>query len=549
MSLPISRRFAIVAATAAIPVALSLSGCSGSSAAAGKAPADLVIAANATTFTKNFNFLAPTNTSAPPGVDLLYETLIRLSPTNGWAPTGWLADKWEWANNGKRLTFTLGDKATWSDGTPLTSEDVKFTLDLSKKYPQLAQGVTGQIANVEAPNPTTVVIDYAAPAYASFKMFYHVHIFPKHIWDGKDPLTYTNPDPVGSGPFTLARFTPQQVTYALNTHYWHGQGNGVRNVVYKAVSSPDTIMQDLMSGTVDYAESPLVGNPFTDFVAKNPTVNHYWLPEPGADSAMLFNNAVAPTDNVHLRRALAAAIDPTQLIKLEPATSGTPANVTGVNEPAYTDWVAPEYRGKTVQQDPATATSELQASGYQVKDGVLTKDGKSFPLTLMTGAADPWGPALAQQFKQVLGLDVTVAPDADEYTKMQTGKYALAIVGPDVPGQGIPPGVSWNVAAPAKLGDMAGSNWARANSPEAQHLAQEVDATNDVEKQKQLVYQIERIMVDGKFTAPLSPYAWQIAYTTRHWTGWPDPKTPNAIPSNGRGDLITTLLALKPAAS
>lgn len=538
------RRVAAVIAAAALVVGISA--CSPTETVGGDAGSTLNIAYPATSFTENFNFLSPTNTSVPPGSDLVYETLIKLSPSTGFTPEPWLASAWNWNADGTELTWTLRDDVTWSDGEPFTSTDVAFTLGL-RSNPQLVMGNPGDITSVDTPDDTTVVVHYSEPSFAGFGRYYAVKILPEHLWASEDPTQFTDADPVGTGPFTVSDFGQQQVSYSLRDDYWGGESKGVQTVNYQAVATPDAILQNLLTGASDYAESALTGNPQSTFVAKDPEKNHFWLPTPGAGQALLFNNAVAPTNDVNIRQALYHALDAGKLVTLTPGNFATAANVTGLNEPAYTEWLDPQYRGVTQKQDPDAAKAALAASGYTVAGGVLTKDGQSYPLTLKTSPSQPaWDNALVGQIQDVLGIEITVDNASQNDDAVSTGDYQLAF-GPDVPGQGAPGGLLWAVDAPTALGSPAGTNWARADSPEALALAKQLGQTDDIAAQQQLAFQIEKIIVDQRFTAPIAPYAWSVAYTSAHWTGWPDAKDPATVPPNGRADLILTILNLVPA--
>ena len=145
---------------------------------------------------------------------------------------------------------------------------------------------------------------------------------------------------------------------------------------------------------------------------------------------------MAPTDNTDVRLALYNALDAAQIVSLTPGNFAVPANVTGLNEPAYTDWIAPAYRGQTQKQNPTAAKAALTASGYTVTGGNLTKGGKSFPLTLKTSPSQPaWANAVVDQVKAVLGITITVDNATQNDTAVTNGNYQLAF-GPDVPGQG-----------------------------------------------------------------------------------------------------------------
>ncbi|SEB88123.1 Nickel-binding periplasmic protein precursor (plasmid) [Tsukamurella tyrosinosolvens] len=500
-----------------------------------------------TAFVKNFNFLSPTNPGEPPGSDLVYEPLIRLSPSEGYEPKPWLAASWAWSDGGKTLTWTLRDDVTWSDGTPFTSRDVAFTLELGMKNAQLRMGNTGKIVGVEAPTPTRVVVRYSEPAFASFVSYYAVKIVPEHVWAHRDAATDHNVDPIGTGPFLLSTVGVQRIVYSLRPDYWGAESKGVRTVTYNAAATPNAILNNLLTGKADYAQSPLIGDPKKTFVDKSPT-NHFWLAKAGAGNALLFNNAVKPTDDVNIRRAIYASLDAGQLVRLTPGATDEAANVTGLNEPTYTDWIAPEFRGKRQTHDADAAREALRASGYTVRNGTLTKDGRDYPITLKiepTQATSPWANGIKQQIFETLGVEAIVDSSVQNSSVGSTGDYTLTL-GPDILGQGALTGLRFALTAPTAIGESASSNWSRANSPAGQALLAQMGSTADVEKQRQKAFELQRILVSERFTAPISPYAWPVAYTSKKWTGWPNQDDPQNVPPNGRGDLTSTILNLTP---
>src|SRR5438034_10389119 len=167
-------------------------------------------------FTKNFNPYAggglPTNAIAQ---GAFYEPLI-VVPAGGRKTIPWLARSWKWSNGNKTLTMNLAKNVKWSDGKPMTSGDVVYSLMAGNQDKTMDRiGLTGadnNIASIKARGAHTVAITLKSsdsqfvPAILNRQF-----VVPKHIWSGvKDPATFTNPNPVGSGPFNVvSRFTTQ----------------------------------------------------------------------------------------------------------------------------------------------------------------------------------------------------------------------------------------------------------------------------------------------------------------------------------------------------
>ena len=137
---------------------------------------------------------------------MLYDGLVRFAEGFRIVPS--LAKSWEIAPDGLTYTFHLV-AASWSDGKPVTSEDVKFTLlEVSSKYGSKFVAPGKAIKAIETPDPLTVVIHLSkpfGPFLFSLACEQNAAILPAHVFRGSDVLK--NPasqtTPVGQGPFQL----------------------------------------------------------------------------------------------------------------------------------------------------------------------------------------------------------------------------------------------------------------------------------------------------------------------------------------------------------
>ena len=177
------------------------------------------------TIVHNFNPLTwdgGTGTTTPGTLSVLYEPLIYVNQYTG-AQTPFLATGYQWEHNALKLVLTTRTGVTWTDGTPFSAADVAFTFNLLKKYPALdAEGVwKSPLTSVVATSPDTVVFSFSSPYTAIFTSIVKQPIVPEHIWAKvANPVKFINPGPVGTGPFTLEKYTPAQVSYVKNPHYW-----------------------------------------------------------------------------------------------------------------------------------------------------------------------------------------------------------------------------------------------------------------------------------------------------------------------------------------
>ena len=162
-------------------------------------------------FVRNFNPFAPN--PLQPTLAGVYEPLYIVSYVNHSKVTPWLATSEKWSTDLQTLTFTIRHGVTWSDGKPLTASDVYFTLNFGKTNPALDKaGLWGPrgLASSVTMSGDTVSIHFKRVDVSVFpSLVNNVYIVPAHIWSRvKDPLNWTNPNPVGTGPNRGARAAP-----------------------------------------------------------------------------------------------------------------------------------------------------------------------------------------------------------------------------------------------------------------------------------------------------------------------------------------------------
>src|SRR5262249_15365676 len=112
----------------------------------------------------NFNPLLSGKNNPPRTQGMILETPLYLHRLDG-SIHPWLADSYTWAPDASSVTFKLRPGVMWSDGQPFTSQDVLFSLNLSKQYPALDLNSLWQvIQSASAPDARTVVITFKRPA-------------------------------------------------------------------------------------------------------------------------------------------------------------------------------------------------------------------------------------------------------------------------------------------------------------------------------------------------------------------------------------------------
>lgn len=266
--------------------------------------------------TPTFNPYLNTDTlTLMPSVNI-NETLVLLD----WElkPQPGLADSWNVSADGRTYTFNLVKNATWHDGKPFTSADVKFTLEkLLPTHPRASAWWTPNIEEVAAPDSATVVIKLKHP-FAPFMVslgFPSVapQIMAKHLYETGDPKTNpANMQPVGTGPFKFKQFVKgDHIELVRNDSYYRAGLPYLDRLIMRIVPDPNSRMLAFDKGELDFVYYFLV---LYDQVAKyraDPKfVDDSHGGEAGATSEfVLFNLRNPILAKSEVRRAIAHATD------------------------------------------------------------------------------------------------------------------------------------------------------------------------------------------------------------------------------------------------
>ncbi|MCL7379864.1 ABC transporter substrate-binding protein [Streptomyces sp. 35G-GA-8] len=551
--MPTRRVFLARTAAAALAIPLGASACTagtGGAGAGGTGTQALVFGKTdgGTTFVRNYNMFGPA-TQKSPNSELIYEPLARIDYSDGAKVKPWLAESLEFDEAGTTLTVKLRDDVTFSDGKPMTADDVVFSLGVPLKDPAFNTGGT-TYDRVTKKDATTVTVHWQRPAFSEVGQLAspQLPVVPRHIWDGKDLKSWANPDPVGTGPFVLERFAPQQVTLGARSDYWGGRFALKQLKIIP--TSGDSVRAQLLRGEVDWALVAWNGAE-QEYVGKDPEHHLYQKYATGGAYSLFFNTGRAPFDNVHLRRALAMTI-PRKDIVTTLQRPGTEAGPTGLVDEIYADAILPEYRHKVQELDAAEARKELALSGFEVKGGELVKDGESYAPRLSFNQDfgwDPYANIMIRSWKKHLGIEVKSvgAPSANLYEQQQTGDFDLTINFTGGAGvAGIYSALSSRAYRP--LGETAATNVGRWKDRATDAAIEKLLETNDPAVARSAGHELQRIVAEQVPYSPIYNSYWFIAISADHWAGWPTPEDFGYVPFPGLGpDTTLTLLNLKQA--
>jgi peptide/nickel transport system substrate-binding protein len=156
------------------------------------------------------------------------------------------------------FTYTIRDDIVWSDGTPLTAEDVAFTLNLYKlNHAYLPQGYLTLIdGEVEAVDATHVTFRSKVPTglYTGEFPYMYDYILPKHVFEQFDkPKQFENVPQVASGPFMITEYEVGEFVKMERNPEWTGPEPAVDELVYRIYKNEDALSLALKQGDVDFA--------------------------------------------------------------------------------------------------------------------------------------------------------------------------------------------------------------------------------------------------------------------------------------------------------
>jgi peptide/nickel transport system substrate-binding protein len=311
-------------------------------------------------FTDNFSPYAPNVNYGVRG--LMYETLLFFNAENG-SVKPWLAQSYQLSSDAKSVTFHLQSGVKWSDGQPFTADDVVFTLNMLKQYPDAdGNGLWQYINNVAMPDPSTVTVTLKTP-YSPIIWFLggQTWIVPKHLWSSVgDPSKYTDTKPVGTGPFLLKSFSPQLIDLGKNPNYWQPGKPAITEIRFPSFNSNTSAELLLARNEVDWT-GLFTPNIEKTFVARDPEHNHYWFPP--SNVVMLYLNLTKyPFNLLPVRQAISYALDRQQMYKVAESGYEPVASPTALVLPANKNFLSPDYANlhhRYCQVEPVVAERGL----------------------------------------------------------------------------------------------------------------------------------------------------------------------------------------------
>jgi len=414
-------------------------------------------------------------------------------------------------------TYTLRREARWHDGTPVTSEDVRFTFEVIMDPRVNVESREGwdEIGSVETPDPHTVVfrLTRTFPDFVS-EIFFDESVLPKHLLENETGEKFHRTEfhraPVGSGPFRFKEWRSGSHLVLTRNDQYYGEGPYLDGVNFKFIPDENTLLVQLTTGEVDVYDNADMS--FLDQLKTIPGIDVHLTP------TMMYEHVDLNTENEILRdkrvrKALGFATNREAIadIVYDGRIETAPLDEYPSSK-YFSDAAASE-----VKFDPLQARRLLRDAGWvdEDGDGILEKDGRDLTLAISTTSGrinrEKTQTVLKNQYREV-GVDLRIKNynssvlygSYDDNGILKRGKYDLALY-------------AWlSSPEPATKEDLyssrnippQGQNNPRIRHPELTALLEEGANEIDVERRIRIYHEIARILVDE---VPVIPLFWYTA--------------------------------------
>ena len=440
--------------------------------------------------------------------------------------------------NWMRFRFDVIEDYTWSDGTPFTAEDIKFTFDYIIKH----AGALGSQAYFLTDYYESNVVDgdfefiLASNNYTSMKSICNsIVILPKHIWQTvRNPSKEKNLSPVGTGAYYIAEgdyIEDSTITVTLRDDYDETllkemfAGDPIRNISVILMSNEDVLINamregsiDLMMDTVNSSKAYAVASNSDYSDVKISSVNNAFV------TTLLFN--VGPYGafkeggfngySYEIRRAISLCIDQQKLIDEVLHGMGVPVGDCLVQD--YYDNAYVDENGNYVyhKTDVAAANALLDTTSYKMDDS------GSRGITLRVFATpdkEVTVKALAAQIGITLEYDQATSTYGEDIKQNNHADFDMIINSVSFTADKL-------LMYSARYSVYPGSdsvrlfNYSGIKDEKLISMISEMELASDTEEQYALCRQVQSYVADLAIEIPLFAENTITFYTAHKWDGW-----------------------------
>jgi len=478
-------------------------------------------------------------------------------------------------------TLKLHDGITWSDGVPMTVDDVIFTIDMLKSHAEFGDSANMNLWVKEMRKVDDLTMEFVLNEpnprfqldYFSVKIHSSISPLPKHIWEGQDPLTFKNYDaeqgwPVFSGPYKLNTISETEFSYVRDDNWW-GAKTGFKplpapkKLIWTWAGPEETRTALMADGQLDSLMDITLGA-YEALKARNPNVIA-WYPElPYAwldpcSRTFEFNTTMEPWNDKEMRWALNYLIDRQQIVDI--AYEGTtqashsffPA-YPPLNE--YLTLIEDDAKYQDLwTTDVAKAQQIFESKGWTKSGNYYMKDGKELAINIETHEAfiekQRIAAVLVEQF-QAAGVNATTRNIAggtwDDNLRFGTFE---ARMGWQNCGSINEPWASMDTLSNRwiePVGERASNNGWRWDNTEYSAAVEQIGTLPLGDPQiDELFVKAMTIYYDELPTIPITQAKKLIPFDNTYWTNWPDSENNYIHSTTWWQSTLVILTNLQPA--
>lgn len=435
-------------------------------------------------------------------LSLLYPTLAVEQPDYRAHPPSFrpgLATSWEFSPDRLSLTFHLRPKARWSDGAPVTAEDVAYSwkVQVSPELGWPSAEIKENITSVEAFDEHTVRFHFRHSYPYQLMDVNDGPIVPAHAWKSIPPATWEDVDwtrhSLSAGPFRFAAHEPQQqITLERNPTYWRDGFPRLDRVVWRVLPDQSNLLVQLKTGAIDLMEA--VPPREAEHVRVHPRLRLIVFPD-RSYGYVGWNNRDPLFRDPDVRRALTLAIDRNAI--LDSVLRGYGRIAVG---PVLSTMWAFDRELHPLPYDPQAARDLLAKAGWKDHDGdgLLDRRGKTFRFELMTNAGNDVREDICLLIKdQLQRVGIDAEPRFVEWgamnSRLRRGRFQ-AYVSAWREGTQVDLTPVWHSAPPGQ----PTFNFVGYHNPKVDRLLDEADSKGTIEDQKPYFLEIQRIITSDQ---------------------------------------------------
>lgn len=413
-----------------------------------------------------------------------------------------------------KITYQISPDAKWSDGTPITSTDFKYT------WEQITTGediydTTGyvNIESVDDSDPAVAVVTFSEP-FADWRGLFGggFGIYPSHLLEGKDRnAEMANGYTWSGGPWMIEAWNKgSEVILVPNPEYWGDQPK-LDSVTFRFVTDTAAEFQAYQAGEVA-AIYPQPQLDVIDSINAGVEGNSSFSEDTGNMEALWMNNAEFPFDSVNVRKAFAFSLDRDAIVEALFGGIGLTEALNQLEAPILSDFTDPEAFAEYTL-DLEQVDSLMTEDGWEKNaDGIWEKDGQPAAIEFITTA----GNARRERTQEIVieqaaeaGFDITVAnQEAGTFfgETLPNGDYQLGLyaqVATSLRAAGCTLFCSENI--PSDANEFSGQNWQRVDIPEMDPLLATLDTSTDEDEIAEAGAEAAALQAENLISLPLDP--------------------------------------------